>query len=163
MPRSCRLDDSNLCALESSLLVLGYSDRLDRAFMWSDGLLREAAARRVAAWQAKLIAVRAELALRQGDLRRAYALDLARGLAALNAAQRAAGEAEQARRALYQALQLADVCGAERLQCSLLHRSRKERPRTRPRTRSRRTRGWATRCGTIWASATPRSISLRPG
>lgn len=295
--RSCRLDDSNLCALESALLALVHADRLDRASVWSGKLLQEATARRVPTWQAKLTAIRAELALRQGDLNEAYALarsamtylsprswgvgvgaplstlvlaatamgaddvaeeylrhsvpdatfqsryglqylyarghhhlaanrvhaalddflrcgdqarawdmdlpaflpwrsgaaaahlrlgqrdqvrrlaeaelarpgsaksrsrgvamcllaeiaeprrrtsllleavsvlrlagdrlELARALAALSSAQRAAGEAEQARRALYQALQLADACGAERLQRSLLHRSREETP-----------------------------------
>ena len=53
-------------------------------------------------------------------------LELARALAALSSAQRATGEAEQARRALYQALLLADLCGARRLQRSLLHRSSEE-------------------------------------
>jgi DNA-binding CsgD family transcriptional regulator len=283
--------------MESALLALVYADRLDRASVWSGSLLREAAARQVPTWQAKLTAIRAELALRQGDLNQAYALahsamthlsprswgvavgaplstlvlaatamgaddiaeehlrhsvpeaifrsryglqylyarghhhlatnrvhaalddfllcgdqarawdmdlpaflpwrsgaaaahlrlgqrdqvrrlaeaelarpgsaksrsrgvamcllaeiagprrrtsllleavgvlrlagdrlELARALAALSSAQRATGEAEQARRALYQALQLADLCGAERLQRSLLHRSRAETP-----------------------------------
>ncbi|WP_330285653.1 hypothetical protein [Streptomyces sp. NBC_00576] len=38
------------------------------------------------------------------------------------------GEAEQPRRALYQALQLGDLCGARRLQRSLPHRSSEEAP-----------------------------------
>ncbi|MGW0828506.1 AAA family ATPase [Streptomyces sp. NPDC002845] len=295
--RSCRLDDTNVCALESALLALVYADRLDRASVWSGRLLQEATARQVPTWQAKLTAIRAELALRQGDLNEAYALarsamthlsprswgvavgaplstlvlaatamgaddvaeehlrhsvpeaifqsryglqylyarghhhlaanrvhaalddfllcgdqarawdmdlptflpwrsgaaaahlrlrqrdqvrrlaeaelarpgsaksrsrgvamcllaeiaeprrrtsllleavsilrlagdrlELARALAALSSAQRATGEAEQARRALYQALQLADLCGAQRLQRSLLHRSSEEAP-----------------------------------
>ncbi|BBC30139.1 hypothetical protein SGFS_014330 [Streptomyces graminofaciens] len=295
--RSCRLDDTNLYALESALLALVYADRLDRASVWSGKLLQEATVRRVPTWQAKLTGIRAELALRQGDLSEAYALahaalthlsprswgvavgaplstlvlaatamgaddvaeehlrhsvpdaifqsryglqylyarghhhlaagrvhaalddflrcgeqarawdmdlpaflpwrsgaaaahlrlgqrdqvrrlaeaelarpgsaksrsrgvamcllaeiaeprrrtsllleavsvlrlagdrlELARALAALSCAQRSNGEAGQARRALYQALQLADLCGAERLQRSLLHRSREETP-----------------------------------
>lgn len=72
--RSCHLDDSNLCALESAVLALVYADRLDRASVWSGRLLQEATARRVPTWQAKLTAIRAELALRQGDLNEAYAL-----------------------------------------------------------------------------------------
>ncbi|MEW2120086.1 LuxR family transcriptional regulator [Streptomyces sp. NPDC005474] len=295
--RSCHLDDAHMCALESALLALVYADRLDRASVWSDKLLQEATARQVPTWQAKLSAIRAELALRQGNLNEAYALahsalthlsprswgvavgaplstlvlaatamgaddiaeehlrhsvpdaifqsryglqylyarghhhlaanrvhmalddflrcgdkarawdmdlpallpwrsgaaaahlrlgqrdqvrrladaelarpgsaksrnrgvamcllaevaephrrtsllleaagilrlagdrlELARALAALSSAQRATGEAEQARRALYQALQLADLCGAQRLQRSLLHRSSEEAP-----------------------------------
>ncbi|MEH0420584.1 AAA family ATPase [Streptomyces sp. B21-083] len=299
--RSCHLDDSNLCALESALLALVYADRLDRAALWTGKLLQEATARRVPTWQAKLTAIRAEVALRQGDLNEAYGLarsamthlsprswgvavgaplsvlvlaatavgaddaaeehlrhsvpdaifqsryglqylyarghhhlaanrvhmalddflrcgdqarawdmdlpailpwrsgaaaahlrlgqrdqvrrlaeaelarpgsaksrnrgvalcllaeiaephrrtsllleavgilrlagdrlELARALAALSSAQRATGEAEQARRALYQALQLADLCGARRLQRSLLHRSSEEGPACPP-------------------------------
>ncbi|MDX3745660.1 AAA family ATPase [Streptomyces sp. AK08-02] len=72
--RSCRLDDSTLCSLESALLSLVYADRLDRASVWSGKLLQEATVRRVPMWQAKLTAIRAELALRQGDLNEAYAL-----------------------------------------------------------------------------------------
>ncbi|MDX2934778.1 hypothetical protein [Streptomyces ipomoeae] len=74
MLRSCRLDDTSLCAMESALLALVYADRLDRASVWSGSLLQEAAARQVPTWQAKLTAIRAELALRQGDLNQAYAL-----------------------------------------------------------------------------------------
>lgn len=72
--RSCHLDHANLCALESALLALVYADRLDRASVWSGKLLQEATARRVPTWQARLTAIRAELALRQGDLNEAYAL-----------------------------------------------------------------------------------------
>ncbi|KND44558.1 MULTISPECIES: ATP-binding protein [Streptomyces] len=72
--RSCPLDDTSLYALESSLLALVYADRLGQASVWSARLLQEATVRQAPTWQAKLTAIRAELALRQGDLSEACAL-----------------------------------------------------------------------------------------
>ncbi|CBG75335.1 putative regulator [Streptomyces scabiei 87.22] len=72
--RSCPLDDTSLYALESALLALVYADRLGQASVWSAKLLQEATARQAPTWQAKLTAIRAELALRQGDLPEACAL-----------------------------------------------------------------------------------------
>ncbi|WP_286014700.1 helix-turn-helix transcriptional regulator [Streptomyces sp. ATCC 21386] len=72
--RSCPLDDSTLYALESALLSLVYADRLGQASVWSAKLLQEATARQTPTWQAKLTAIRAELALRQGDLNEACTL-----------------------------------------------------------------------------------------
>ncbi|WNZ07193.1 AAA family ATPase [Streptomyces sp. 11x1] len=72
--RSCPLDDSSLYALESALLSLVYADRLGQASVWSAKLLQKATARQAPTWQAKLTAIRAELALRQGDLNEACTL-----------------------------------------------------------------------------------------
>ncbi|MEU6804331.1 helix-turn-helix transcriptional regulator [Streptomyces neyagawaensis] len=72
--RSCGLDEAHLHALESALLALVYADRLGQASLWSARLLQEATARQVPTWQAKITAIRAELALRQGDLNEACAL-----------------------------------------------------------------------------------------
>ncbi|WP_229322757.1 LuxR family transcriptional regulator [Streptomyces sp. UNOC14_S4] len=62
------LSDSTLQPLAFALLALVYADRLDLAQSWCERLLGECATRRVPSWQALLSAVRAEIALRQGDL-----------------------------------------------------------------------------------------------
>ncbi|WP_369696735.1 AAA family ATPase [Streptomyces sp. XD-27] len=62
------LSDGALQPLVFALLALVYADRLDLALSWCERLLGECAARRVPTWQALLSAVRAEIALRQGDL-----------------------------------------------------------------------------------------------
>ncbi|WP_216586316.1 ATP-binding protein [Streptomyces brasiliscabiei] len=74
--RSCPLGDTSLYALESALLALVYADRLGQASVWSAKLLQEATVRQAPTWQAQFTAIRAELALRQGDLNEAC--DLAR-------------------------------------------------------------------------------------
>ncbi|MFD9861171.1 helix-turn-helix transcriptional regulator [Streptomyces alboflavus] len=61
------LNDANLEALTCSLNVLIYSDRLTRAAHWCDALLREATKLGGPGWQAPLSAVRAKIALRQGN------------------------------------------------------------------------------------------------
>ncbi|MGC5346502.1 ATP-binding protein [Streptomyces sp. DT24] len=66
--RSTRLDDTTFDEIESALLTLLHTDRLGRAALWSGRLLAEATARCAPAWQARLAAVRAETALRYGDL-----------------------------------------------------------------------------------------------
>ncbi|TVL91767.1 AAA family ATPase [Streptomyces sp. SAJ15] len=62
------LSDNSLQPLAFALLALVYADRLDLAQSWCERLLGECASRRVPTWQALLSAVRAEIALRQGDL-----------------------------------------------------------------------------------------------
>ncbi|GAA2157731.1 hypothetical protein GCM10009760_60110 [Kitasatospora kazusensis] len=61
------LDDSSLEPIEAALLALVYADRPGRAAAWCDPLLEEASARRIPTWVATLSAVRAEIAIRQGD------------------------------------------------------------------------------------------------
>src|SRR5690606_40575801 len=68
-----RLSEKTYAAVESALLAMVYSDRLDRAAYWSDSLRDQAAARRSPGWEAIFAAARAEVALRQGDLRSALA------------------------------------------------------------------------------------------
>ncbi|MFI0820596.1 AAA family ATPase [Streptomyces sp. NPDC021098] len=62
------LSDSTLQPLVIALLALVLASRLDLAQSWCERLLGECSARRVPTWQALLSAVRAEIALRQGDL-----------------------------------------------------------------------------------------------
>ena len=66
--RGTELDDATLEQVEAVLLTLIYADEAERACGWVEPLLREAVARRTPSWQARLAAVRAEIALRQGDL-----------------------------------------------------------------------------------------------
>ncbi|MGX2992951.1 AAA family ATPase [Streptomyces sp. JNUCC 64] len=75
------LDDTGFDTVHLALSVLVYADRCDLAVVWCDALLREATERDVPAWQALFAAVRAEIAVRQGDARRAeryarWAMDL---------------------------------------------------------------------------------------
>ncbi|KUJ64171.1 transcriptional regulator [Streptomyces albus subsp. albus] len=62
------LSDRALQPLAFALMALIYADRMDLAQTWCERLLGECASRRVSTWQALLSAVRAEIALRQGDL-----------------------------------------------------------------------------------------------
>ncbi|MFD8160815.1 helix-turn-helix transcriptional regulator [Streptomyces malaysiensis] len=62
------LSDSTLQPLVVALLALVLAGRLDLALSWCERLQGECSARRVPTWQALLSAVRAEIALRQGDL-----------------------------------------------------------------------------------------------
>lgn len=62
------LSDSTVQPLVFALLALVYSNRLDLALSWCERLLGECAAHRAPTWQALLSGVRAEIALRQGDL-----------------------------------------------------------------------------------------------
>lgn len=61
------LSDATLEALTCSLSTLIYSDRLTRAAHWCDALLREATKLGGPGWQAPLSALRAKIALRQGN------------------------------------------------------------------------------------------------
>ncbi|MER5931011.1 AAA family ATPase [Streptomyces sp. NPDC002054] len=62
------LSDRTLTPLVLALLALVYAGRLDLALTWTDRLLGECSARNAPTWQAALGVVRAEVALRQGDL-----------------------------------------------------------------------------------------------
>ncbi|MGW2870603.1 helix-turn-helix transcriptional regulator [Kitasatospora sp. NPDC001225] len=66
--RTSRLDETGMDTVESALLALTYGDRADRAAPWCDGLIAEAAARQSPGRQARLATIRAEIAVRQGDL-----------------------------------------------------------------------------------------------
>jgi DNA-binding CsgD family transcriptional regulator len=65
---SLRLDDAALEPILTSLLALVYADELDKATTWCDDFLAEALEREAPTWQAQLGAVRAEIAMRRGDL-----------------------------------------------------------------------------------------------
>ncbi|MGP9017975.1 AAA family ATPase [Streptomyces sp. BR1] len=62
------LNDGTLQPLVFALLALVYAGRLDIALAWCERLLDECAARNAPTWQAALGVVRAEIALRRGDL-----------------------------------------------------------------------------------------------
>ncbi|KPI20810.1 transcriptional regulator, LuxR family [Actinobacteria bacterium OK074] len=63
------LDDADFDTVHQALAVLVYADRCDLAVGWCDALLQESARRDVPVWQALFAAVRAEIAVRQGDVR----------------------------------------------------------------------------------------------
>ncbi|EWC63761.1 LuxR-family transcriptional regulator [Actinokineospora spheciospongiae] len=66
--QSCRLGEQTLGSQLSALVALVLADRNDRAAYWCDALLAEATGRGADTWLAVLGAIRAEVALRQGDL-----------------------------------------------------------------------------------------------
>ncbi|MCP3803245.1 AAA family ATPase [Allokutzneria sp. A3M-2-11 16] len=66
--QSCRLGHSTLEAVRTALQSLVYADRPDKALPWCEALLAEAELRRAPTWQAMLAAIRADIALRQGNL-----------------------------------------------------------------------------------------------
>ncbi|RLK61260.1 helix-turn-helix transcriptional regulator [Actinokineospora cianjurensis] len=66
--QSCRLGEQTLGSQLSALAALVHADRNDRAAHWCDSLLSDATARGALTWQAVIGAMRAEVALRQGDL-----------------------------------------------------------------------------------------------
>jgi DNA-binding CsgD family transcriptional regulator/tetratricopeptide (TPR) repeat protein len=66
--RGTVLADHNLETVTLELLAMAHADRAERAAGWCDTLLADATARGAVTWQAQLHAVRAELAVRQGDL-----------------------------------------------------------------------------------------------
>ncbi|MEV7283486.1 LuxR C-terminal-related transcriptional regulator [Streptomyces sp. NPDC093252] len=63
------LDDTSFETVHQALSVLVYADRPDLAAPWAERLAREAARRDVPTWQALFAALRAEAALRQGEVR----------------------------------------------------------------------------------------------
>lgn len=66
--QSFRIDDVTFEPVQQALLALIYADRVDSAAAWCDIFLKETADRRAPTWRALLAAVRAEVAIRQGDL-----------------------------------------------------------------------------------------------
>lgn len=66
--RSSRLDEMSLDTVESALLALTYGGHAEQAAPWCDLFVEEAHTRRAPSRQARLAAVRAEVALRLGDL-----------------------------------------------------------------------------------------------
>ncbi|WP_035796280.1 helix-turn-helix transcriptional regulator [Kitasatospora mediocidica] len=62
------LSDSTIHPLVFALWALIYTDRLDLALSWCERLLGECSGHHAPSWQALLTVVRAEIALRQGDL-----------------------------------------------------------------------------------------------
>jgi DNA-binding CsgD family transcriptional regulator len=68
------LDDHSYGVIQAALYVLIYVGRCDLAVPWCDRLLAEASSRGVPVWQAMFATTRAEIALRQGDPRRAARL-----------------------------------------------------------------------------------------
>ncbi|MFC4588570.1 helix-turn-helix transcriptional regulator [Sphaerisporangium corydalis] len=66
--RSSRLDEMSMDTVESALLALTYGGRPDKAAPWCDLFIDEASSRHAPSRQARLSAIRAEIALRQGDM-----------------------------------------------------------------------------------------------
>ncbi|WP_067182595.1 helix-turn-helix transcriptional regulator [Microtetraspora niveoalba] len=66
--RGCRLDEMSLDTVESALLALTYAGRPDKAAPWCDLFAAEASTRMAPSRQARLDAIRAEIAVRQGDM-----------------------------------------------------------------------------------------------
>ncbi|RKR91924.1 regulatory LuxR family protein [Micromonospora pisi] len=66
--RGIQLGDHTVDFIHSILLTLVWAGQSERAARWCEALFREAVARRVPTWQALLATVRAELALRRGNL-----------------------------------------------------------------------------------------------
>jgi DNA-binding CsgD family transcriptional regulator len=65
---ACTLSDDNLLAVRYALHTLISADRPDKAKPWCRIFLGQARARRSTTWEAMLSAIRAEAALREGDL-----------------------------------------------------------------------------------------------
>jgi DNA-binding CsgD family transcriptional regulator len=63
-----RLADATAEPLGTALFSLIYAEQLDKANYWCDVLMKEAGTRKAPWWQAMLAALRAEIAIRQGDL-----------------------------------------------------------------------------------------------
>ncbi|BCY13263.1 LuxR family transcriptional regulator [Actinoplanes sp. L3-i22] len=66
--RGSRLDEMSLDTVESSLLALTYAGHADKAAGWADMFVEEAYTRRAPSRQARLAVVRAEVAVRTGNL-----------------------------------------------------------------------------------------------
>ncbi|MBO4208925.1 helix-turn-helix transcriptional regulator [Micromonospora echinofusca] len=66
--RGSRLDEMTLDTVESALLSLVYGGQAERAAPWCDLFVEEAQNRRAPSRQARLLAVRSEIAMRLGDL-----------------------------------------------------------------------------------------------
>ncbi|GGT07076.1 transcriptional regulator [Planobispora rosea] len=68
MLQGVRLDEMSMETVENALLTMVYGGWAEKAASWCDVFSVEAAARRAPSRQARLAAIRAEIALRQGDL-----------------------------------------------------------------------------------------------
>ncbi|GAA4590459.1 DNA-binding CsgD family transcriptional regulator [Actinoplanes octamycinicus] len=66
--RGSRLDEMSLDTVESALLALTYAGHADKAAGWCDMFVEEAYTRRAPSRQARLAVVRAEVAVRMGNL-----------------------------------------------------------------------------------------------
>lgn len=66
--RNARLDEMSLSTVESALLALIYAGKCEQAAPWCDRFIEEARERRASSRLARLAAIRAEIALRTGDL-----------------------------------------------------------------------------------------------
>ncbi len=67
LPRSS-LGPGTPAALAAALAILVYSDHLETATLWADRLLAQASERGAPSWQAMLFGIRADIALRAGQL-----------------------------------------------------------------------------------------------
>ncbi|MFI6739569.1 AAA family ATPase [Nonomuraea sp. NPDC050451] len=65
---SSRLDEMSMDTVESALLALTYGGWPDKAAPWCDAFIEEAQSRSAPARRARLTAIRAEIAMRRGDL-----------------------------------------------------------------------------------------------
>ncbi|MEZ0075141.1 AAA family ATPase [Planotetraspora sp. GP83] len=63
-----RLDEMTMETVENSLLALTYAGRCERVAPWCDLFSIEASSRQAPSRQARLAAIRAEIAIRQGDM-----------------------------------------------------------------------------------------------
>ncbi|MFK3983772.1 AAA family ATPase [Micromonospora sp. NPDC050397] len=59
---------SELAALAAALTILVYADHLETATLWADRLLAQASEHRAPSWRGMLLAIRADIALRSGQL-----------------------------------------------------------------------------------------------
>lgn len=66
--QTASLSDGTLSAVQHAILSLVYADRTDLAEHWCGSWLREATMHRAAVWQAVLLSVRAEIAIRRGAM-----------------------------------------------------------------------------------------------
>jgi DNA-binding CsgD family transcriptional regulator len=66
--QSCPLRDATLESITAALWTLVFSDRAETAAHWCDDLVAEATSRRARTWQALFTAIRAEIAVRLGDM-----------------------------------------------------------------------------------------------
>lgn len=66
--QSSRLGDTSLEVLATAVLALVYVNKAGKAASWVDALMDEAVRRRATTWQAMLGSIRADIALRRGQL-----------------------------------------------------------------------------------------------
>jgi len=66
--RDVRLSDATVVVIGAALSSLIYADRLDRAALWAEPMLKEASDRSAPTWRAALAAIHGTINLRQGDM-----------------------------------------------------------------------------------------------